>query len=57
MCFSFKQLIERGQKLGEVEMASKQMADRAEDFARLAHNAMIRQKEKAEWSWPFTSKK
>ena len=38
-------------------MASKQMADRAEDFARLAHNAMLKQKEKAEWSWPFTSKK
>ncbi|CAF1230907.1 unnamed protein product [Adineta steineri] len=49
-------LLERGQKLGEVEIASKQMTDRAEEFASLTNKLMLQQKEKAEW-WPFTSKK
>ncbi|CAF3849723.1 unnamed protein product [Rotaria magnacalcarata] len=49
-------LIERGQKLGEVELASKQMSDHAEEFASLSHKVMLKQKEKAEW-WSFTSKK
>ncbi|UJR23337.1 hypothetical protein I4U23_026351 [Adineta vaga] len=49
-------LLERGQKLGEVETASKQMSERAEEFASLTHKVMLKQKEKAEW-WPFTSKK
>ncbi|UJR25564.1 hypothetical protein I4U23_006909 [Adineta vaga] len=50
-------LLERGQKLNEVELASKQMADRAEEFSSLTNKVMLKQKEKAEWSWPFTSKK
>jgi syntaxin-binding protein 5 len=50
-------LIERGQKLNTIEIASKQMADRAEEFSTLSHKVMLKQKEKAEWSWPFTSKK
>jgi len=50
-------LVERGQKLGEVEVAAKQMSERAEEFATSAHKLMLKQKEKAEWSWPFTSKK
>ncbi|CAF1945267.1 unnamed protein product [Rotaria magnacalcarata] len=50
-------LIERGQRLNEVEIASKQMTDRAEEFSSLTHKVMLKQKEKAEWSWPFTSKK
>jgi hypothetical protein len=33
------------------------MADRAEEFSSLTHKVMLQQKEKAEWSWPFTSKK
>jgi hypothetical protein len=33
------------------------MADRAEEFSSLSHKVMLKQKEKAEWSWPFTSKK
>ena len=37
-------------------MASKQMSDRAEEFATLTHKVMLKQKEKAEW-WPFASKK
>jgi len=49
-------LLERGQKLSEVEIASKQMADRAEEFSSLTHKVMLKQKEKAEW-WPFASKK
>ncbi|CAF1035478.1 unnamed protein product [Rotaria sp. Silwood1] len=49
-------LIERGQKLSEVEMASKQLSESAEEFATLSHKIMLKQKEKAEW-WPFTSKK
>ncbi|CAF4864806.1 unnamed protein product [Rotaria socialis] len=49
-------LIERGQKLGEVEIASKQMSDRAEELASLAHKVLLKQKEKAEW-WSFSSKK
>ncbi|CAF0861232.1 unnamed protein product [Rotaria sordida] len=50
-------LLERGQKLNEIDLASKQMAERAEEFASLTHKVMLKQKEKAEWSWPFTSKK
>jgi len=50
-------LIERGQKLNEVEIASKQMSDRAEEFSLFTHRVMLKQKEKAEWGWPFTSKK
>ncbi|CAF3572963.1 unnamed protein product [Rotaria sordida] len=49
-------LIERGQKLSEVETASKQMNEHAEQFAALSHKVMLKQKEKAEW-WPFASKK
>ncbi|CAF4065954.1 unnamed protein product [Rotaria sp. Silwood2] len=49
-------LIERGQKLSEVEMASKQMSERAEEFATLSHKVMLKEKEKAE-RWSFTSKK
>jgi hypothetical protein len=49
--------LERGEKLSEVEMASKVMSDRAEEFATLTHKVMLKQKEKAEWSWPFQSKK
>ncbi|CAF4274334.1 unnamed protein product [Rotaria socialis] len=49
-------LIERGQKLGEVEIASKQMSDRAEELASLTHKVLLKQKEKAEW-WSFSSKK
>jgi hypothetical protein len=49
-------LLERGQKLGDLDLASKQMTDRAEEFASLSHKVMLKQKEKAEW-WPFTSKK
>jgi hypothetical protein len=32
------------------------MADRAEEFSTLSHKVMLKQKEKAEWSWPFTKK-
>ncbi|CAM4968137.1 unnamed protein product [Rotaria socialis] len=49
-------LIERDQKLGEVEIASKQMSERAEEFASLPHKVMLKQKEKAEWQ-SFGSKK
>jgi hypothetical protein len=49
-------LLERGQKLSEVEIASKQMADRSEQFSSLAHQLAEQQKKKAEW-WSFTSKK
>ena len=55
--YLFQKLLERDQKLNEVEIASKQMADQSEEFSTLTHKLMIRQKEKAEWSWPFTSKK
>ncbi|CAF0752875.1 unnamed protein product [Adineta steineri] len=50
-------LLERGQKLNEIDIASKEMADRAEEFSSLSRKVMLKQKEKAEWSWPFTSKK
>ena len=33
------------------------MTERAEEFATLSHKLMLKQKEKADWSWPFTSKK
>lgn len=33
------------------------MTERAEEFASLSHKVMLKQKEKAEWSWPFNSKK
>ena len=56
MFFFYQKLLERGQKLNDIELASKQMADRAEEFSSLTHKVMLKQKEKAEW-WPFTSKK
>ena len=55
-CSSIQKLIERGQKLGDVEIASKQMSERAEEFASLTHKVMLKHKEKAE-RWSFTSKK
>jgi hypothetical protein len=33
------------------------MSQTAEEFASLSHKVMLKQREKAEWSWPFTSKK
>jgi hypothetical protein len=50
-------LVERGQKLSEVEIASKKMSEGAEEFSNSAHKLMLKQKEKAEWPWPFPSKK
>ncbi len=53
----FQKLVERGQKLSEVEIASKKMSEGAEEFSNSAHKLMLKQKEKAEWPWPFPSKK
>ena len=54
---SLQKLIERGQKLSEVELASKQMSDTAEEFASLTHKLMVKNREKAERGWLFPSKK
>jgi hypothetical protein len=49
--------MERGEKLNEVEVASKQMADGAEQLSLISHKVMLKQKEKAERSWLFALKK
>lgn len=51
-----QKLLERGQKLGELEQTAQKMTDEAQEFASLSHKIMLKQKEKAEW-WPWTSKK